>query len=208
MNRSSEIAQTKKVSAQQKLLDAALKVIRSKGYSATTVDELCTEAGVTKGAFFHHFESKEQLAISAAEYWSKITSVLFEKASYRNHKDPLDRLLGYVDFRLDLIRGKIPEFTCLVGTMVQETFYSSPEIREACKRSIFGHTSEIAKDIVEAKKKYAPHASWKPESLAVYTQAVIQGAFIVSKAKDDPNEAIECISHLRRYIEFLFKPSN
>ncbi len=48
-----------KPSAKDKLLDAAVHVVRQKGYAATSVDDLCKAAGVTKGAFFHHFESKE-----------------------------------------------------------------------------------------------------------------------------------------------------
>ena len=48
------------------LLDAALSEILARGYSATTVDDLCRAAGVTKGAFFHHFDSKEALAVAAA----------------------------------------------------------------------------------------------------------------------------------------------
>ena len=53
--------------ARAKLLRAALGVIRVKGYSATSVDELCAAAGVTKGAFFHHFATKEALAVAAAD---------------------------------------------------------------------------------------------------------------------------------------------
>ena len=53
-------------SAKEKLLDASLSLIRERGFAATTVDELCTRAGVTKGAFFHHFASKEDLAVAAA----------------------------------------------------------------------------------------------------------------------------------------------
>jgi TetR/AcrR family transcriptional repressor of nem operon len=50
---------TAKTDARTKLLKAALSAIRTKGYSATSVDELCTAAGVTKGACFHHFKSKD-----------------------------------------------------------------------------------------------------------------------------------------------------
>ena len=48
-----------------KLLDATLKVVRAKGYSATRIEDVCAEAGLTKGSFFHHFKSKEDLALSA-----------------------------------------------------------------------------------------------------------------------------------------------
>jgi TetR/AcrR family transcriptional repressor of nem operon len=187
-----------------KILDAALSVIRSKGYSATTVDDLCAEAGVTKGAFFHHFKSKEDLGVSAAEHWSSVTNELFEKASFHRHADPLDRVYGYIDLRKALLEGDVPEFTCLVGTMVQEAYDSSPAIREACRKSIFGHAETVAKDIAEAKRKYAPNADWSAESLALHTQAVIQGAFILAKSEGRSKLAADSIAHLRRYLEFLF----
>jgi TetR/AcrR family transcriptional repressor of nem operon len=47
-------------SSKTRLLDAALTVIRTKGYAATTVDDICHAAGVTKGSFFHHFKSKDE----------------------------------------------------------------------------------------------------------------------------------------------------
>src|SRR5207302_7493676 len=50
---------TAKTDARTRLLDAALSVIRARGYSATSVDELCAAAVFTKGAFFHHFKSKD-----------------------------------------------------------------------------------------------------------------------------------------------------
>lgn len=194
-----------KPSAKDKILNAALGVVRSKGYSATTVEDLCEAAGVTKGAFFHHFDSKEALGVAAAEHWSTITGELFAKAPYHQKKDPLERVLGYIDFRRELIRGKIPEFTCLVGTMVQETYDSSPAIREACQQSIFGHAATLVGDIAAAKKLYAPNAAWKPESLALHTQSVLQGAFILAKAKEDESVALESVDHLRRYFELLLQ---
>ncbi|MCA9582750.1 MAG: TetR/AcrR family transcriptional regulator, partial [Myxococcales bacterium] len=120
-----------KPDARSKLLDAALSVIRTKGYSATSVGELCTVAGVTKGAFFHHFKSKDDLAVAAAEYWSEMTGALFAGAPYHQHADPLERILAYVTFRKELLQGGLPDFTCLVGTMVQETYETAPAIRAA-----------------------------------------------------------------------------
>src|SRR3954470_21676993 len=103
-----------------KLLDAAMAVIRAQGFAASSVDDLCQAAGVTKGAFFHHFRSKEELGVAAAEHWSRTTGELFASAPYHHHPEAIDRILGYLDFRAELIRGSIGEFTCLVGTMAQE----------------------------------------------------------------------------------------
>jgi TetR/AcrR family transcriptional regulator, transcriptional repressor for nem operon len=190
--------------ARQKLLDTALLVIRIKGYAATTIDELCKKAGVAKGSFFHHFKDKEALAIAAAEYWSEMTAAFFEAAPYHQYADPLDRVLGYIDFRKAILTGKVPEFTCLVGTMVQEVYDTCPAIREACNASISGHAAKVEADIAEAMKLYGVRSNWTAKSLALHTQAVLQGAFILAKAKGDAAIASESIEHLRRYIELLF----
>jgi TetR/AcrR family transcriptional regulator, transcriptional repressor for nem operon len=190
--------------ARRKLLDAALALIRTKGYASTTVDDLCDEAGVTKGAFFHHFKSKEALAIAAADYWSQMTGALFEGAPYHKHKDPLDRVLGYIDFRKAILKGKVPDFTCLVGTMVQEVYEIYPAIREACDASISAHTAKVEADIAQAIKRHGLRGRWTARSLALHTQAVLQGAFILAKTKRDAAVAVQSVDHLRRYIELLF----
>jgi TetR/AcrR family transcriptional regulator, transcriptional repressor for nem operon len=190
--------------ARDRLLDAALRIVREKGYHGTSVDELCAAAGVTKGAFFHHFKSKEDLAVAAANHWSSTTGGLFAAAPYHAPGDPLDRVMGYLDFRAALIRGTTAEFTCLVGTMAQETFLTNPAIRDACFDSIAGHAETLEADLVAAIEIHGVSSSVTAKSLALHTQAVLQGGFILAKAKNDPAIATESIRHLRRYLELLF----
>jgi len=47
------------------------------------IEDICDAAGLTKGSFFHHFDSKEDLALAAAEYWGAVTGALFAAAPYR-----------------------------------------------------------------------------------------------------------------------------
>ena len=189
--------------AKAKLLNAAVRLVREKGFNGTSVDDLCNAAGVTKGAFFHHFASKDALGVAAAEHWSQTTSALFAQAPYHAAADALDRLFAYLDFRADLIAGDIPEFTCLVGTMVQEVHETSPAIRVACEASIVGHAETLVADIATALTTHGV-AGVDPHALALHTQAVLQGGFILAKAKGDPSVARQSVAHLKHYIALLF----
>ena len=188
-----------------RILNAALKVIREKGYGATRIEDVCEAAGLTKGSFFHHFRTKEELAIAAADYWNEVTSTLFGGAVYHQPADPLDRVLAYVDFRKAMLRGELPEFTCLVGTMTQEVYGTHPAIRDACEAAISGHAATLVPDIEAAREKYGVTGDWTAESLALFTQAALQGAFILAKAKNNVGAAIDAVDHLHRYIQVLFK---
>lgn len=190
--------------ARDTLLDAALRLVREQGYAGMTVDGLCARAKVTKGAFFHHFASKEDLGVAVAEHWASVTSEVFAQAPYHAFEDPLERVLGYVDFRTALLRGELAEFTCVVGTMVQEVFQTSPAIRDACASSIFGHARTLESDIQAAMDAHEIDGPWTAASLARHTQAVLQGAFVLAKAHGDASVAVENADHLRRYIELLF----
>ena len=191
-------------SSRQRLLDAALREFRSRGYAATTVDDLCRAAGVGKGSFFHHFPSKEALALEAVGHWNAMTGALFAQAPYHAPADPRERVLAYVDFRGALLQGELADFTCLLGTIVQETYDSHPALRDACRNGIELHAETLVRDIADAKAKYAPDADWSPQSLALFTQAALQGAFILAKARGGAPAASDAVSHLRRYIESLF----
>jgi TetR/AcrR family transcriptional regulator, transcriptional repressor for nem operon len=187
-----------------KLLEATLRVVRTKGYAASRIEDVCAEAGLTKGSFFHHFKSKEDLALAAVAHWDARSTGEFATAPYHDPADPRDRLLAYVAFRKAILTGELPEFTCFAGTIVQEAYATHPEIRAACERTISGHARTLEADIREAMRKYDIRGDRTAESLALHTQSVIQGALILAKAKGSAAVAAESLDHLRRYLALLF----
>jgi TetR/AcrR family transcriptional repressor of nem operon len=187
-----------------KLLDATLDVVRRRGYAATRVEDICAAAGVTKGSFFHHFDSKDELALAAAARWRENADALFATADFNTIEDPLDRLLGYIDFRKALLQGELAEYTCFAGTVIQESYATHPQLRDACARGMSENVAFLTPIISAAMRKHKIKSSWTAASLAQHTQAVLQGAFILAKAEGQAAVAAESVAHLRRYIELLF----
>jgi TetR/AcrR family transcriptional regulator, transcriptional repressor for nem operon len=187
-----------------RLLDATLKVVRAKGYSAARIEDVCGEAGLTKGSFFHHFKGKDDLALEAVKHWDTRTTEFFAGAPYHAPTDPLDRVLAYVAFRKAILSGELPEYTCFLGTIIQEAYLTHPDISAACEKSLSAHAKTLQADIREAMRTYRVRDNWTAESLALHIQAVIQGGFILAKAKASAAAAADGLDHLRRYLELLF----
>jgi TetR/AcrR family transcriptional repressor of nem operon len=180
-------------------------LVRRQGYAATSVEEICTAAGVTKGAFFHHFASKEALGAAAAERWTaRAQELIFTLPPWVRIEDPLERLIAHIDFRLFMIEGPAEGFTCFVGTMVQESFATSEVLRAASETSIHAYCERLAVDIEAAIARYGTREEVSALSLAYHVQAVLQGAFVIAKARNNTKEARESVLHLKRYIRFLF----
>ena len=191
-------------SSRAALLDAALRLVRRQGWSATSVNDLCRAAGVTKGTFFHHFESKEALGVAAAQHWGDFTGALFRAADYHHIADPLDRILGYLDFRAQLADGPLEAITCFAGTTIQETFATSEPIRAACGKTIDDHMAVLAGDLRAAIDRYPPREPVTPEDLALHIQTVLQGAFVMAKARNSNAPVQAALAHLKRYLAQLF----
>jgi TetR/AcrR family transcriptional repressor of nem operon len=89
--------------------------------------------------------------------------------------------------------------------MIQEVYGTHSDIRRACDACIGGHAATLEADIADAMKVYRVGAPWTAGSLALHTQAVLQGAFILAKAKGNAGAVEASIEHLRLYIELLFR---
>jgi TetR/AcrR family transcriptional repressor of nem operon len=195
-----------KPSSRETLLDVAIAAFRRRGYANTSVADLCDAAGVTKGAFFHHFKNKDDLARQAADRFGVGATALFDAGEHNKLDDPRDRLLGYVDLRIRMIDGPIPDFCCYFGTLVQEVHETHPDIRDKAASHIVGHVDVLAAEVEKAKAAYAPDADWQPRDVAMFMQTTVQGMLIMAKATQDPAVAVASLRQLRLHLEHLLPP--
>jgi TetR/AcrR family transcriptional repressor of nem operon len=190
--------------SKQRLLDAAQELMLSKGFNATSVDEVCEIAGLTKGSFFHYFEGKEHLGSLVAKRYYTSWQRLSRSAPFRRKKCPLERVFGAVDFFVEMSRAATWK-GCLLGTFVQELAETHPAIRSVCEACLGDLADNLRQDIEEAKAKYAPRARWSGQSLAYHLIAVAQGATILAKAKQDQRVFEDSLGHFKDYLERLFE---
>jgi TetR/AcrR family transcriptional repressor of nem operon len=189
--------------ARARLIRAAQSLVRHKGFAATSVDDLCAAAGVTKGAFFHHFPAKEALGVALIDDWTVTTGAMFAAHPYNALPDPLDRVFGYLDLRRQILRQPIPEFSCVAGTTVQEVFETSEPMRDAAARSITSGFEHVRPHLAEALRAH-PVPGVTEDSLALTVQVAVQGGIILAKALNDPAPARQAFDHLERYLRLLF----
>ena len=189
----------------EKLLDAAQQLMLSKGFPATTVDEICDTAGFTKGSFFHYFESKEQLGKEVLNRFYVCMQQTIQQGSFRKKSDPLQRVYGYVDRFIEMSTNPELPSSCLLGNFTQELADTHPEIRSLCAQRFAEWAATLKQDLDEAKAQYAPKAPFDTQSLAEYLIAVLQGSQILAKAKQDKRVLEQNLHHYKRYLKSLFK---
>jgi TetR/AcrR family transcriptional repressor of nem operon len=189
--------------ARTRILEAAMALIRHRGFAATSVDELCAAAGVTKGAFFHHFASKEALGVAVVEHWAETTAAMFAAHAYNLAADPLERVFGYLDLRRAILQSGVAEFSCVAGTTVQEAFETYPAIRGAAERAIRSGMAHVERHLDDALAAH-PVDGVTAAELALLFQVAVQGGIVAAKALDDPGAARAAFDHLEAYLRLLF----
>ncbi|HEX9757667.1 MAG TPA: TetR/AcrR family transcriptional regulator [Nitrospiria bacterium] len=191
--------------AKEKLLEAATHLMLTKGFPATSLEEICNSAGLTKGSFFHYFENKEHLGKSVLDRYVAFMQQKIQQAPFCKKKDPLQRVYGYLDFVIELSKDPNFQNNCLLGTFSQELSSTHPQIRKLCSQYFHQWTETLKKDLDETKEKYFPKKKFNNKELAEHFIAILEGSFILGKATQDSFIVEKNVKHFKQYLKVLFK---
>ena len=176
-------------------------LFRRNGYVATTVDEICTAAGLTKGAFFHHFPSKESLAEDCLHNWPQQMATLHRSAAYQSIDDPTEKVLASIDFMIEFFSNPAVQKSCLAGTTVQEVSETNPVLREAAQSCFVqgeAYFQSLLDDACRSRRSETRHRVARR-----HWMGTIQGSLLLCKASRDPAVIRENLTHLKNYIASL-----
>lgn len=189
----------------EKLLDATIRLMRRQGYTATTVDQICEEAGVTKGAFFHYFKSKELIAEAGIGKWCQDRVAGYMNDMGQPEQDPLLRLHRLIDGLIESVQQP-PDgiVACLLGMISQEIGGTDEPMRETCQKSLQGWTGMVAGLLRQAKDQHPPLIDFDPDQIAWMFNSLWQGSLLVGKTCGDPQLIVHNFNHARHYINSLF----
>jgi len=187
----------------RRLLDAARELFVRDGFAATGVAEICAAAGVTKGSFFHYFDSKDAIGAAALMSFGADLAAAFATAPFHAQPDPLRRIDGYIDFTIEMCRSSVLRQGCLVGMLAQELAVTEPLIRERCRAIFTGWAESLAELLSAAKTAYAPGAAWDAHGLAMHFVAVVEGALLLAKTDSNSLSLANQLEYFRSYMHYL-----
>jgi TetR/AcrR family transcriptional repressor of nem operon len=173
------------------------QLILTKGFAATTIDQICEAAGSTKGAFYYFFKNKDDFARQLLEYiWLPVTTTRDQLLA--GDIEPLAHLHQHIDFMV----GFLPGDGRLMGILMQELGETNPQVGDQI-RGYFRSWTQYLQQIVEVvKDRHAPAADFTPQSLMEFILMAIEGVPVVARQFGD--EAVErAVAHLKSYIDNL-----
>lgn len=199
---------SKGIQTRQRILDAAQTMILSRGYAGTSVDGLIQSLGLTKGAFFHHFDSKSDLAQHLVRRFADDGIALFSTFKARAEKltdDPLQQLLLIVNLYSELFEGLTEPYPgCLLAAYVYEMQLFDDELQPVIAAEFRLVRKELGALIRRIEQRYPPRAKVDPEALADMFSSTFEGAFVLSKAFDEPDVTVQQLQLYRTLVEALY----
>jgi TetR/AcrR family transcriptional repressor of nem operon len=190
------------------IMDAAQDLVLKQGYAATSVDQIVESAGITKGAFFYHFDSKSELAHALVERYAARDAAHLERTldqAQRMSRDPLQRILIFVGLLLEEFRQLTEPFGgCLYASYCYEAQLFDEHTFNVVRSGVREWRVRFAGALQAAMDQYPPRLPTTAEQLSGMILSLFEGSFILSRVLSEPQFIAEQLTHYRNYLELIF----
>lgn len=190
---------------QKLLMERAFMLFYRNGYAATSIPDIVKEAGLSKGAFYHHFKSKKEIG-------EKVVAYVLRKRTYDGMIAPLKNQgsKGAIPTLVELFSDRINNFTteetrlgCPLNNLINELGCTEESFRTGL-RSIIEEWKNVLIDFLEkGKEKKEIRADIDTSTTAIYLISAFEGARGIGKLYDDSRILQEYLIGVTAYIKNL-----
>ena len=192
----------------ERILATAEEIILQRGYSGTSIEQVISQASITKGGFFYHFGGKAEMARGLIERYLKQDEVFFTGLAERAGtltEDPLQQLLIFLKLLAEAMAdlpGAHPG--CLVASFTYESHQFDDEVRELNAQGLLSWRRIFMTLLDKTIEKYPMNNDRPLEELADMLTSVVEGGIIMSRCLKDRHILPTQILQYRNYIRFIF----
>ncbi len=188
-----------KRTTKEKLLEAAQTLMLSKGYPATTVDEICELSSVSKGSFYHLFDSKEELGLAVLEAFQVRNQRLINAGPQAHVADPVDRALQLLE-HLMAAAGEMWGDGCLLGSFALDLADTHPVIRKAVSEKFRQVAEALAEGMGPLGREGGHPDALSGAELAEQFIVVVEGALVLAKAHKDWSYVTRALERFQKEV--------
>lgn len=195
----------------RRILDAAQSLVLSHGFAGTSVDAIADAAGVTKGAFFHHFDSKAALARALLGRYAAGDAEHLDRhlaTAERLATDPAQQLLVFVGLFADEMASlAAPPDGCLYASYAAEAGLLDAESHDIVRSALLTWRTRLAAKLDEAVARHGLPPGATREGLEDMLLSLFEGAFILARVLGEPQLVVAQLRQFRQYLALLFDPA-
>ena len=195
------VAGTRAPLTRERILEAAETLFLARGFAGTAVDDVCTAADSSKGSFYHHFESKEALALAVLDAYYARGLTRLMSGPFHREADPIKRCLAFLRHAED-ISVEVWSEGCILGSFAADLADSSPRVHGAVANRLKNLAAALAPLFAAALAQQSARPR-RPtaDDLAHQFLAVVEGAIVLAKAHRQPPRIAAGIRSYRQVLE-------
>lgn len=192
----------------EKIMDVGQQLLLEHGYGGMSVDQVIEGAGITKGAFFYHFKSKNALAQALLDRYVQMDDDMLHDLMGRAEKlshDPLQQYLIFVGLLEEVLRDlSEPPPGCLVASYIYQLEMFPPETQQSVIDGFIEWERVLGEKLQAAMDKQTPKLPVSAMQLYDNLLALFEGGVIMAKLYRKSETLAEQVGQHKNYVELLF----
>src|SRR5262245_737263 len=187
-----------------KLVRAARNLMLAQGYPITSVDDIIKAAGVSKGSFYHYFDSKEELALTAMHDFLADGAALMMDGPFRDIADPRKRAIAFLK-HVESATMRLWDHGCLLVMFSVDLAGTSPTVRKETSAVLLDLINRIGTILRPLTRDGGGNLPMTANAMANMYMAIIDGSLVYARATGDSSCIAKNLKTFRQQIEAMGK---